>query len=211
MESVFTRLAAVEQKLTNVEMTKAITKVRTDLEKKGVVNSEFCIVPEDYYARTLDERREVLQARNLEQLCKTIVFENMNYKESNSSPVYSDVANARYLCVIVQYAAKINTDSLVQALINLRKPGEGRLTKANYNFQLAPEDISNELTGFVHNGVCPYALKVALPIIICQRCIDVSPPLIWMGGGHPRVKLRVSAADFLRSTGALNLLVSQPR
>jgi len=211
MESLFSRIAAVEQRLAQIEMAKAITKVKSDLGMRGVMNNEFCIVPDDYYEKTVEERAKLLQASTLDQLCKTIVFENMSFKDTKSSHAYNDITNTRYLCVIVQYSAKINTDMLVQALIHLRKPGDGRLTKSNYNFQIAPEHISNELTGFTHNGVCPYALKTSLPIVVCQRCIDVTPPLIWMGGGHPRVKLRVSAADFLRSTGALSLLVSQPR
>jgi len=211
MESLFARITAAEQQIAEVEMAQAMKKVKADLEKRGVINSEFCIVPNDYYEKTLEERANLLRAFTVDQLCKTIIFENMCFKEYNNSPRYDDVTSARYLCVIVQYSAKINTDLLVQALINLRKPGEGRLTKSNYNFQLAPENVSNELTGFIHNGVCPYGLKISLPVVICQRCINVSPPLVWMGGGHPRIKLRVSAADFLRSTGALSLLVSQPR
>lgn len=209
------RLSACEDKLNHIEIKRAISKIKSDLFKKNVLNSEFCIVPNDYYERTLEDRAIILQAHTIDQLCKTIVFENMNFKLSNNLPGIdsdcNDASNPRYICVIVQYSAKIDTELLVQALICLRKPGEHRLSKSNFNFQLAPETVSDALTGFIHNGVTPYALKTSLPILICQRCLQVSPPLIWMGGGHPQVKLRVSASDFLRSTGALSYLVSNPR
>ncbi len=211
------RMAAAEERLRQLEMQDAIAKVQADLDSRNVFTSEFCIVPVDYYERTLEERAMLLKAKSTSQLCKSIVFENVNYKKSNNlagqsfATEYSDVSNSRYYCVVVQYGAKIDTDLVAKTIINLRKPGNRRLAMSNFNFQLAPESVSDKLTGFIHNGVSPFGMASPLPVIICQRCIEVSPPRVWMGGGHPDVKVCVGATDLVRSLNAIHDYVSHAR
>jgi prolyl-tRNA editing enzyme YbaK/EbsC (Cys-tRNA(Pro) deacylase) len=79
------------------------------------------------------------------------------------------------------------------------------------NFQLAPEEKSVELTGFTHNGVCPIGLLKKIPIIVCESCLHLSPPIIWMGGGEVDMKLGSPVVDFISAVGALVADVSEPR
>jgi hypothetical protein len=91
------------------------------------------------------------------------------------------------------------------------KPLQSRLPKKRFNFQLAPEEKNDELTGFPHNGVCPIGLLKKIPIIVCQSCLQLSPPIIWMGGGEVDLKLGAPLFDFIASVGALVADVSDPR
>lgn len=50
-----------------------------------------------------------------------------------------------------------------------------------------------------------------MPIIVCQSCLQLSPPIIWMGGGEVDMKLGVSVIDFIHSVGALIADISEPR
>ena len=38
-----------------------------------------------------------------------------------------------------------------------------------FNMRLAPEDVSDSLSGFQHNAVSPVGMKTPLPIIISHR------------------------------------------
>jgi prolyl-tRNA editing enzyme YbaK/EbsC (Cys-tRNA(Pro) deacylase) len=214
METIKKRLDAASTKLRLLEIADARERVTQDLQTKDVFTYEFCVVPTNYYDVSLEERSKILKANDISQLCKTIVFENMNYKRSNSEDFvneYDDITNSRYYCVLVQYSAKIDTELVAKIIINLRQPGKNRLGMSNFNFQLAPEAISDKLTGFIHNGVCPYAMKTSLPIIVCRHALEVHVPRIWMGAGHPDLKLCVSVTDFVRSTNAINDYCSHPR
>jgi len=158
-------------------------------------------VPHDYYDGPLEQRAKTLGANSVSQLCKTIVFENVAHQSDFS---YSDITDSRYYCVVVQYEAKIDLELVTKLIISLREPGKDRLNKKKFNFQLAPEDVSDKLTGFIHNGVSPFGMKTPLPIIVCERCVQVEPSVLWMGGGHPNLKLCLSISDFLKSTNAVH-------
>ena len=76
---------------------------------------------------------------------------------------------------------------------------------------LAPEKVNDEMTGFLHNAVCPFGLATPIPILVCASCLQLSPPFLWMGGGEVDVKLGLPVSDFVRATGALVADVSAPR
>jgi prolyl-tRNA editing enzyme YbaK/EbsC (Cys-tRNA(Pro) deacylase) len=215
MEALLDRIHAAERKLEEYEIKYAIDRVKSDLESRGVFTGIFRTVPEDYYSKPLEGRAQILNTTTIHSLCKTIVFENVNYRRNSHARCdesdYSDISNSKYYCVVVQYTAKIDTDELALAIINLRKPGESRLGTSYFNFQLAPESVSGELTGFAHNGVSPFGMRNALPMLICERALATNPPMLWFGGGHPRVKLCLSVSDFLRGSKALHALVSHSR
>ena len=63
---------------------------------------------------------------------------------------------------------------------------------------LAPEKVNDEMTGFLHNAVCPFGL------------LHMADP-DKMGGGEVDVKLGLPVSDFVRATGALVADVSAPR
>ena len=75
----------------------------------------------------------------------------------------------------------------------------------------APEKVNDEMTGFLHNAVCPFGIATPIPILICASCLQLSPPFIWMGGGEVDVKLGIPVKDFIRATGSLVADISQPR
>jgi prolyl-tRNA editing enzyme YbaK/EbsC (Cys-tRNA(Pro) deacylase) len=91
------------------------------------------------------------------------------------------------------------------------RPFNSQLTMKRPNFQLAPEEKSLELTGFPHNAVCPIGLLKKIPIIVCESCLHLSPPIIWMGGGEVDLKLGTPLVDFISAVGALVADVSDPR
>lgn len=106
--------------------------------------------------------------------------------------------------------AKFDAELLRDLVHRLRKP-EHRLPRKRFHFQLAPEYISTSLGGFEHNAVSPFGLLSDLPIVICERCIHVKPPYLFMGAGRIDVKLGISIGDFLRSTEAIIGTVSAQR
>lgn len=107
--------------------------------------------------------------------------------------------------------AKINTTMLRNLVHSLRAP-EQRLSKSSFNFQLASEETSFELSGFGHNAICPFGMRVKnIPVIICDRCLEVKPPLLYLGGGKVDVKLLIPIADILRSLKAISGLITDPR
>lgn len=117
------RIALAEAKLEDVTYD-PIKKVKDDLIKKKLQYvSKFVKVPQDYYNRTISERAVILKA-NVEQLCKSLIFEN-TYCDHNSC---DDITNSRYYLVVVQYAAKIDSKILENFVHSLRNP-EDRLAR----------------------------------------------------------------------------------
>jgi len=47
--------------------------------------------------------------------------------------------------------------------------------------RLCPEAVSDELSGFGHNGVSPVGLATRLPIIISHRVTQLQPDFFFMG------------------------------
>ena len=88
-------------------------------------------------------------------------------------------------------------------LIHSLRSNESRLPRKRFHFQLADEKISNNLSGFNHNGVTPFGLLNPIPVVVCSRCLTVKPPYLYMGGGEVDIKLGISTDDFLRSTRAI--------
>ncbi len=68
--------------------------------------------------------------------------------------------------------------------------------KKNFNFRLAPEEISDELSGFEHNAVTPIGMKASVPIIMDKNIADLD--FIWLGGGEVDVKWGVPVKEFIR-------------
>jgi len=67
----------------------------------------------------------------------------------------------------------------------------------NYHFQLAKPHVSDEITGFSYNAVCPFGMKTRIPIILSKRIVDELNGEIWIGGGEVDLKLAVNLKEFL--------------
>ena len=69
----------------------------------------------------------------------------------------------RYYLVIVQYVSKLDTEKL-RGLVRDLMPPEKQLSKKKFNFQLADEEVSFELSGFSHNAVTPIGMRCPVPV-----------------------------------------------
>jgi len=197
--------------------------------------------PSDYYALSLDERRKFLGAHSTSQLCKACLFENKNYepndnnendddddddkdKASASSKTATDPTNSRYYLVVVQYTQTIDTKKLSSELRGLRPPGPTRFGPNYFSeLRLAPERVSEELTGYGHNGVSPFGLDDStIPVIVCKSIVVVddgdnvnaaltAPRFVWMGGGDKDWKLGMATSEFVRGVDGIVLDASVPR
>lgn len=113
--------------------------------------------------------------------------------------------------LFIVYVAKINTTMLRNFVHSLR-PVASRLSKNSFNFQLASEESSLELSGFGHNAISPYGmLNKNIPVIVCSRCLEVQPSLLYLGGGKVDVKLLISIGELLRSLNAYTGLITDER
>ena len=69
----------------------------------------------------------------------------------------------RYYLVIVQYVSKLDTE-LLRGLVRDLKPKDEQLSKKKFNFQLADEATSFELSGYSHNAVTPVGMRHPVPV-----------------------------------------------
>jgi prolyl-tRNA editing enzyme YbaK/EbsC (Cys-tRNA(Pro) deacylase) len=87
-----------------------------------------------------------------------------------------------------------------------------RLSKNSFNFQFANEEDSYRLSGFEHNAISPYGLKVGnIPVLVDSRLLEISPARIYLGGGSVDMKLLVSVNDLVSSLKAKVGLISDSR
>lgn len=199
MNALLGRIAAAESRLVEIE-SKTCKKsklivVKQDLFKLQILSARLQRVPGYYYQLNLSGRANILNC-NVSQLCKSIVFVNTAHC-ADSNP--EDITNSLYYLVIVQYIAKVNTNYLRTLVHELRDKSQ-RLSKKKFHFQLAPNEVSEQLTGFGHNAICPFGLSTPIPIILCRRCTQVvSPALLVLGGGEVDMKLIIPLSDILRT------------
>ena len=204
-ESFKKRLIAVEKRLHLLEIDTETEKVTADLLRQGVSAFKFYNTEANYYDTSLAARADYLGAK-VHQLCKTVLLSNTTKQDESTA----DVTDSKYYCVVVQYQAKIDVDLLRDVIVNMRS--ENKLPRKHFNFMLAPEEVSDRLTDFKHNGVCPFGLKDStLPIIVCQRVLEAGH-MVFLGGGHPQMKLCLSTTG-IASCASVHCLgtISTPR
>ena len=199
---VIAKLEQLESRLDAAENQLNVNRVRRSLQEKQVLTFTMKKVPTEYYSLSLAERAKILQAASVSQLCKTIVLENTLWEDDGSKAL--DLSNARYVALVLQYEAKMDTEELASK-IHLLRPTDRRISRRKFKFQLAPEAVSDVMTGFIHNAVAPIGLRTPIPLVVCQRCLDVSPPFLFLGGGEVDMKLGISTSDLMRATGAQSL------
>ena len=151
------------------------------------------------------------QSHSISQLCKACLFENKNYVPNATKK--PDPTNSQYYLIVVQYVESINTTKLSTELRGLRPAGGDRFDPKYFSdMRLAPEEVSENLTGYGHNGVSPFGLvDKSIPIIVCKSILNVRPKFVWMGGGHKDLKLGMAVSEFVNGANAIVLDVSEPR
>jgi len=187
-----------------VSILESVDRVKQDLADREIYSARFVKVPGDYYDRSMEERMKCLApCESIEQMCKSIVFENKAWVPDADKPhmgPMDDTTNSKYYLLVVQYAAKFSAEKLKNTVWKMRPEGS-RISKNKINFQLA--DNGEELTGFMHNAVCPFGLKTAIPVVMSTACTQVKPRYIYMGSGRVDLKLGISLDDFISSTKAI--------
>jgi len=145
------------------------------------------------------------------------LFENKNYVAQNDAgddgKKTDDRTNAKYYLIVVQYVESIDTKKLASELRGLRPPGPERFGPAYFgDLRLAPEDVSERLTGYGHNGVSPFGmLDESIPVVVCKSITNVRPNFMWMGGGHKDWKLGMAVSEFVKGVDGIVLDGSEPR
>lgn len=193
-ESLETRVRAAEDAAFAVPSNCAessfsapVLRVKSTLLSKRVAGAALFRVPRDYYDHPLAARAAILGCP-IDRLCKTIVLEN---PAGTSTDPRAPLGTVKYIAVIIQYVAKLDTARLSSFVRARGGSADARLSLA--------EDGAGALTGFPFNGVCPVGLATAMPIIITKPLTQLAPPAsVWLGGGEPDLKLRMFVSQLIR-------------
>ncbi|KAG6957349.1 hypothetical protein JG687_00010043 [Phytophthora cactorum] len=195
IEEVTARLAAAQKRLDALERSlddlEGVKRVKKHLQREKLVSAALKTAPSDYYAWTLAQRAKLLGCE-VPHLCKSIIVENVACVNSG----IEDPLNSRYYCVVLQYNSKLDAEQL-RRFVRDSIPEADRPSKKKFNFQHAPGEVSEELTGFGHNGVSTFGMKTSIPVIVAGAITELRPSFLWLGGGAESVKLRISVQDLL--------------
>ncbi|KAI7842757.1 hypothetical protein COHA_003506 [Chlorella ohadii] len=167
-------------------------RLQAELLELGLTRHKFVRAPPEYYDRPLEFRQGIVGAASIHHLCKSIVIENTRAHPSVTD--CSDPHNSKYYLVVVQYTARFSAEKMKK---HIHRLGGSKFGIKWYNMRLAPEAVSDELTGFEHNGVSPIALKTRLPIIMSHKIAELRPDVFFLGAGEVDLKVGFSAADFV--------------
>ncbi|KAF7139594.1 hypothetical protein RHSIM_Rhsim07G0107100 [Rhododendron simsii] len=162
------------------------------LGSNGVRDFSFRRVPSDYYDSPLEYRRDVLVASSVHHLCKSIVL--VNTQAPSNVTDCSDHNYSKYYVVVVQYTARFNAETVKNFLYALN---DGRIPKKKFNLRLAPEEISQKLTGYEHNAVTCVGMETDIPVILDEAIVKLNPEFFWLGGGEVDLKLGIRTSEFV--------------
>ena len=109
-QNLMKRIHQAEQQLVSIEhiMNDPIRRIKNELIQNHIYTANFHEVDDNYYDLSLKERAILLKC-NVEQLCKSIIFENTAYEADDTNNLYktsNDYTNSKYYCVITQYICK---------------------------------------------------------------------------------------------------------
>ncbi|KAJ1457935.1 hypothetical protein M885DRAFT_514452 [Pelagophyceae sp. CCMP2097] len=199
--AVLAQLAALGARVSQLEARRGDAAARravADAFRLASARSRW--VDEAYYSKSMVDRAAQLRCPAA-QMCKTMLVENKAFKGGD---VYAS-NNAQHYLVVVQYAALFSANKMKAALA--ARTGEA---KSQFNFRVADEAALENLAGFQHNAVTPFGmLDSRVPVVLAQAASEEA--FLWMGGGHPELKLGSSSADFQKHFSPLVLDVSDPR
>ncbi len=141
-------------------------------------------VPSDYYEWPLEQRRRALRAVSTKHLTKSLVLRDHKYTGEHDG---TSLSTARYVCVVVQYGRKVDTELLGRAFSGA---AAGR---AKPNFRMA--DDCEGLTGYTPNAVTPLGLRTPMPLFV-DSAVAALRPYFWLGAGAVDLKWRVTWGEF---------------
>ena len=207
-EALLKRIDDLEARVASMEGEggEQAMRVRGALAEGGVTSSRFKWTPADYYDRPLSERAVILGAA-VPQLCKTMLVRNETYDRSFAG---SDRAYDEFYLVVLQYEAKYSSEKMAGGLRQLRD-ADARPSRSKYHFTMASEEDMLRLAGVSHNAVTPFGCLAKVTVVLSKAITEVAPSFIWMGGGHPLLKLGCSRGDFIKALDPLIIGASEPR
>jgi len=177
-------------------------RLHNELVQKGFSAFRFVRVPADYYEQPLEYRQAKLGAASVSHLCKSIFMENTRIHPSAIDPDdplspanWANPVNSRYYVILVQYAARLNADKLKKLVHQMNGSAFG---KQFFNFRLAPEFVSNALSGYTHNAVTPIGMKASsVPMIMSHLITELQPEFFFLGAGETDLKVGLPASEFV--------------
>ena len=81
--------------------------------KNNIYSYRIVEAPSDYYHKTLEERRVILNTHTKDIICKSIILENTAYDESIKNEFYQ-----KYYLTVVQYTNEFNAEKIAKNLKN---------------------------------------------------------------------------------------------
>ncbi|KAH3762164.1 YbaK/aminoacyl-tRNA synthetase-associated domain protein [Pelomyxa schiedti] len=175
---------------TETNMVRRVRKLCADIG----LRAEFIVVPENYYSLELEQRRAIIGAPSVHYLCKSLILENSSCTNTDCS----DPLNSRFYCIIIQYTAQLQAQKVFKFVRSL-VPGS---KKDNYHFRMAHDEEAQQLTGYMHNAICPIGMSQRMPIILAEAISKLELDWMWLGGGEVDLKLGCCVSDFVKATGA---------
>ncbi|KAJ8663204.1 hypothetical protein O0I10_001381 [Lichtheimia ornata] len=190
----------VKQVNVTADFQDSVGKVQKGCDQLGLTKvARYYHVESDYYDWPLRQRAFRVLAPSPAHMCKTVVMVNQGYSEKLG---LDESVYPRYVCVVTQYIAPVNTAKLLDYYRGLVEKPAG---KKFYNFRLAKHEISFELTGFRTGGVTPIGMDKPIPIILADSITKLSPSTFVMGAGHIDWKIALPVQDFIKATNCLVL------
>eukprot|EP00177_Eucheuma_denticulatum_P002218 GFKZ01003970.1.p1 GENE.GFKZ01003970.1~~GFKZ01003970.1.p1 ORF type:complete len:279 (-),score=26.58 GFKZ01003970.1:150-863(-) len=172
----------------------------------GFTRTLFTRCPPEYYEWPLERRRRLLNAASPHHLTKSIVLENTRHPATHDRN--ADVVAARYICCVVPYTAKIDSDLLRDVI---RRDGMKRGVKVpgvrGMNWRLAGD--CEGVTGYEPNAVTPLGIRTRMPVVVAKQVAQLEPGEFWLGGGEVSLKWRVEWEEFKKAFSPIVLDFAQ--
>ncbi|KAF2069571.1 hypothetical protein CYY_009112 [Polysphondylium violaceum] len=189
---ILSKLEELQKRLDNITASDVVTenekRISNYLANDLKLDFKLTRVPSTYYDWTLEQRSNYLKTPSPEYLCKTIILENTECVNSDTSIQ----SNSRYYAVIIQYTTKIQSHKIFKFIKNIN-PQE---SSKKFHFRLAPPEVTQQMTGFEFNAVCPVGGNTRIPIIISKHIMDLPHGKAWLGGGEVDLKLEIDTLQF---------------
>lgn len=204
VDDLETRVAKLEQARhkcpVGISVDDSMRRARAAVEKKGVYSAAYKWVPPSYYDWTLEERAKTLGAPSPALLCKSLLMENKNSDGT-------DATNPKFILVVIQYKASLDTRKLSSAIRSLRPNVKDRLEYSQFDWRIADPADNDRLTGYSFNSVTPFGLLENVPIVLTSAVLPLY--FFWMGGGHVHLKLGMAVSDFCKATNPIIADINQ--
>jgi methionine--tRNA ligase beta chain len=143
-------------------------------------------------------------------MCKTLLFSAMTMQGESRNESHEEENADNLVLIVVPYNCKIDASKLRQGLKSAGLLVSGKAPR------VAPPGRAETLLGFPFNGVCFVGgiseAARRIPIVFADVIMKLSPPLIYLGGGEPDIKLLIAnLPEVIKITKAHVLDVTEPR